>query len=86
MFSGTNNTSNYQSTNETHYTQQNTTITTNKGSQLLILIDTHYANKRQRTSHRTHTTKKHNFTLTLTPPSLQNETTNVVINIIVASS
>jgi len=42
--------------------------------------------KRQRTPHRTHTTKNHNFTLTLPPPSLQNETTNVVINIIVASS
>ena len=41
---------------------------------------------RQRTSHWTQTTKNHNFTLTLTPPSLQNETTNVVINIIVASS
>ena len=26
----TNNTSNYQSTNETHYTQENTTITTHK--------------------------------------------------------
>ena len=32
------------------------------------------------------TTKNHNFTLTLPLPSLQNETTNVVINIIVASS
>jgi len=42
--------------------------------------------KRQRTSHRTYTTEKHKFTLTLTPPSLQTETTNVVINIIVASS
>jgi hypothetical protein len=42
--------------------------------------------KRQRTSHRTHTTKNHKFTLTLTPPSLQNETTNVVIDITVASS
>jgi len=42
--------------------------------------------KRQRTSHRTYTAKNHNFTLTLRPPSLQNETTNVVINIIVASS
>ena len=39
--------------------------------------------KRQRTPHRTHTTKNHNFTLTLPPPSLQNETTNVVINITV---
>ena len=38
----TNNTSNYQSTNETHYTQENTTITTHKGSQLLILIETSY--------------------------------------------
>ena len=28
ILSNTNNTSNYQSTNETHYTQQNTTITT----------------------------------------------------------
>ena len=36
----TNNTSNYQSTNETHYTQKNTTITTHKGSQLLKLIET----------------------------------------------
>jgi len=35
-------TSNYQSTNETHYTQQNTTITTHKGSQLLKLTETHY--------------------------------------------
>ena len=33
----TNSTSNYQSTNETHYTQQNTTITTHKGTQLLTL-------------------------------------------------
>ena len=38
----TNNTSNYQSTNETHYTQQNTNITTHKGSQLLILTETCY--------------------------------------------
>ena len=38
----TNNTSNYQSTNETHYTQQNTTITTHKESQLLILTETRY--------------------------------------------
>ena len=69
----TKNTSNYQSTNEAHYTQQNTLQATTK---------------RQRTLHRTHThtTKSHNFTLTLTPPSLQNETTNVVINITVASS
>ena len=42
--------------------------------------------KRQRTSYRTYTTKNHNFTLTLPPPSLEIETTNVVINIIVASS
>ena len=34
----TNNTPNYQSTNETHYTQQNTTIITHRGSQLSILI------------------------------------------------
>jgi len=38
----TNNTSNYQSTNETHYTQQNTTITTHEGSQLLILTEIRY--------------------------------------------
>jgi len=38
----TNNTLNYQSTNETHYTQENTMITTHKGSQLLILIEAHY--------------------------------------------
>jgi len=30
--------------------------------------------KRQRTSHRTYTTKKYNFTLTSPTPSLQNET------------
>ena len=42
--------------------------------------------KRQRTSHRTHTTKNHKFTLTLHLSSLQNESKNVVINIIVASS
>jgi len=38
----TNNTSNYQSTNETYYTQENTTITMHKESQLLILIETRY--------------------------------------------
>jgi len=38
----TNNTSNYQSTNEIHFTQQNTMITTHKGSQLLILTETCY--------------------------------------------
>jgi len=37
ILTNTNNTSNYQSTNETHYTQQNTTITTPKGSQLLLI-------------------------------------------------
>jgi len=42
--------------------------------------------KRQTTSHRTHTSKKHNYTLTVSVPSLQNETTNLVINIIVVSS
>ena len=42
ILSNTNNTSNYQSTNETHYTQQNTTITTHKGSQLLISTETRY--------------------------------------------
>jgi len=38
----TDNTSSYQSTNETHYTQQNTIITTHKRSQLLILTETRY--------------------------------------------
>ena len=38
----TKNTSNYRSTNETHYTQENTTITTHKGSKLLILTETRY--------------------------------------------
>ena len=33
---------NLLSTNETHYTQENTTITTHKRSQLLILIETRY--------------------------------------------
>ena len=42
--------------------------------------------ERQRISKRTHTTKNHKSTLTLPPPSLQNQTTNVVINITVASS
>jgi len=35
----TNKTSNYRSTNKTHHTQQNTTITTHIGSQLLILVE-----------------------------------------------
>jgi len=38
----TNHTSNYHSTSETHYRQANTTITTHKGSQLLILIEARY--------------------------------------------
>jgi len=38
----TNNTSNYHSTNETHYIQQNTTINTHKRSQQLILTETRY--------------------------------------------
>jgi len=42
ILNNTNNTSNYQSSNETHYTQENTTITTHKGSQLSILIETRY--------------------------------------------
>jgi len=36
------NTSNYQSTNEIHYILQNDTITTHKGSQLLKLTATRY--------------------------------------------
>jgi len=36
----TNNTSNYQPTNETHYTQENITITTHQRSQMLISTDT----------------------------------------------
>jgi len=35
--------------------------------------------KRQSTSHQAHTTKNHKFTLTINPPSLQNKTTDVVI-------
>jgi len=35
--------------------------------------------KRQNTSHQIHTTKHHKFTLRLNPPSLQNKTTDVVI-------
>jgi len=35
--------------------------------------------KRRSTPHQTHTTKHHKFTLTLNPPSLQNKTTDVVI-------
>jgi len=35
--------------------------------------------KRQHTSYQTHATKHHKFTLTLTPPTLQNETANVVV-------
>ena len=31
-----------RTTNETHYTQEITTITTHKGSQLLILTETRY--------------------------------------------
>ena len=38
----TNNTLNSQSTNETHYTQENTMITTHKGPQLLKLIAARY--------------------------------------------
>jgi len=38
----TNNTLNYQSTNETHRTQQNTTISRHKRSQLLISTETRY--------------------------------------------
>jgi len=36
------NTSNYHSTNETHYTQENIAITTHKRSQLLISTETRY--------------------------------------------
>ena len=40
----TNNTSSYQPTNETHYTQENTTITKHKRSQQLVLTH-HYEPK-----------------------------------------
>jgi len=56
---------------------------------LLILINRNTLPatiKRQRTSHGTYTTKNHTFTLTRHPPSLQNEMTKVVINILVMSS
>jgi hypothetical protein len=84
----TNNTSNYQSTNETHYEKENTTRTTHNRLQLLILTETHYQlQQNDKELHtKTYTTKNHKFTLTLTPVSLQNEMTNVVINIMVASS
>ena len=36
--------------------------------------------KRQNTSHQTHITKHHKFTLSPNPPSLQNKTTDVVIH------
>jgi len=38
----TSNTSNYQSTNETRYTQETITITMHKRSQMLISTETHY--------------------------------------------
>jgi len=46
-----------QSTNETHYTQQNTTITTHKRSQLLILTETRY--QLQQTDKEVHTQHTH---------------------------
>jgi len=49
----TNNTSNYQSTNEIHYTQENTTITTHKRSQLLILTETRYQLQQSDKEHHT---------------------------------
>jgi len=56
VIGSTNNcTSDYQSTNETHYTLQNTTITTHKGSQLLMSKETLYqpqpSNKQLHTEH-----------------------------------
>jgi len=63
-----------------HYTQENITINTHKRSQLLISTKTRYQlQQSDKARHTEHTTKHHKFTLTLTPPSLQNETTNVVI-------
>jgi len=43
----------YQSTNETHYTQENTTITTHKRSQLLILTETRYQLQQSDKEHHT---------------------------------
>jgi len=53
----TNNKANYQSNNETHHTQQNTTITAHKGSQLLILTETrHQLQPSDKELHTEHTT------------------------------
>jgi len=84
----TNNTSNYQPTNETHYTQQNNTTATYKRSQPLKLIETRYqvqpSDKELHTEHTSLRTKI--LHVTLTPPSLQKEMTNMVINTLIASS
>jgi len=75
-----NNAPNYQSTNETYYTQENTMITKHKRKRSMSMkIHLATTAKRQSTSHQTHTTKHHQCTLTLNPPSLQNKTTDVVI-------
>ena len=75
-----NNVPHYQSTNVTYYTQENTMITKHKRKRSIsIKIRLPTTTKRQSTSHQTHTTKHHKFTLTLNPPSLQNTTTDVVI-------
>ena len=62
-----------------HHTQRITAIKINRNT-LSSTTD------RQKTSHRRHTTKNHNFTLTRPLPSLQRQTTNVANNIIVVSS
>ena len=65
-----------------HYDHHTQKITTTNISRNKLPATT----KPRRTSHRTHNTKNHKLTLTLTSPSLQNDTTNVVNNLIVASS
>jgi len=75
-----NNAPNYQSTNETYYTQENTLITKYERKwSVSMKIHLPTATKWQSTSHQTHSTKHHKCTLMLNPPSLQNKMTNVVI-------
>jgi len=75
-----NNGPNNRATNEIYYTQENTKITKHKRKRSISMkIHLTSATKRQSTSHQTHTTKHHKFTLRLNPPSLQNKPTDAVI-------
>jgi len=63
-----NNASNCQSTNETYYTRENTVIAKHKRKRSISMkIHLPTTTKRQSTSHQTHTTKHHKFTLTPKP-------------------